>query len=78
MITRVDPQANLFGSRFQLTNGMFQPGLIITDYQWWTDNESAINEWMSINLPRGVEHRMGTMINFETEQDRLSFLMRWS
>ena len=78
MITRVDPQANLSKGKFEITNGDFQPGLIIIDQQWWQDNEHAIHEWMATNLPRGIHHIFGMIISFETDRDRMSFLLRWA
>jgi len=51
--------------------------LMIVDYVWWMDHERDILNWMVDNLPRGIEHQQGMSITFDTEQDRLMFLLRW-
>lgn len=63
--------------RFEVQNGQFQPSLIIIDYDYWMANEYEIKEWMAANLPRGIHHQFGMLLNFEKDQDRLAFLMRW-
>lgn len=77
MITRVDRQAQFLAPRFELQNNHFQMSLIIADYNYWAENESAIQEWMVANLPRGIHHQFGMTLSFETEQDRMMFLLRW-
>ena len=52
--------------------------LLIADYMWWTDNESAILDWMDTNLPRGQGHQTGMIVSFDSEQDLMMFLLRWS
>jgi hypothetical protein len=63
--------------RFEVQSSQFQPNLLIVDYDYWTANEYEIKEWMAANLPRGIHHQFGMLLNFEKEQDRLAFLMRW-
>ena len=51
--------------------------VVIKDYQWWTANEREILNWMAEHLPRGIEHQQGMIVSFESEQDRMMFLLRW-
>jgi hypothetical protein len=55
-----------------------RPSLFIENFVWWMDNEREILNWMVDHLPRGIEHQTGMAITFDSEQDRLMFLMRWS
>ena len=52
--------------------------LMIADYMWWTDNESAILEWMDLNLPRGRDHQTGMIVSFDSDQDLMMFMLRWA
>jgi len=52
--------------------------LIIEDYAWWVQNDQEITEWMDANLPRGREHQQGMIINFDNNEQRSWFLLRWS
>ena len=54
------------------------PGLVIEDYRWWVDNEREILNWMVERLPRGIDHQEGMMIIFDSDEDRMLFLLRWS
>jgi hypothetical protein len=54
-----------------------QPGLIIEDFVWWMDNERDILNWMVDGLPRGIEHQEGMTISFDSQQERIMFLLRW-
>jgi hypothetical protein len=53
-------------------------GLMIEDYTWWHANEREILNWMEANLPDGIEHQQGMTVTFDTDQDRMLFLLRWS
>ena len=67
--------------RFQVAGqveGIASHLVLIEDYMWWTDNEREILNWMTDNLPRGIEHQQGMVITFDSEQDRMMFLLRWS
>jgi len=66
--------------RFQLASS---PGsdsylLMIVDYMWWTDNEREILNWMETHLPDGIEHQQGMIIRFDTDKQRMMFLLRWA
>jgi hypothetical protein len=50
---------------------------MIVDYMWWTDNEREILNWMNESLPRGIDHQQGMVLTFDTDFDRINFLMRW-
>ena len=56
----------------------YKAGLMIEDFAWWMDNERDILNWMVDNLPRGIEHQEGASIVFDSEQQRMMFLLRWS
>lgn len=77
MITRVDQSGKFLAPRFEVQNSQYQPSLLILDHDYWQEHEYVIKEWMAANLPRGIHHQFGTILNFEREQDRLAFLMRW-
>jgi hypothetical protein len=66
------------GNRFvvpcEVYNGLM---LIISDYYWWDHNEREILNWMADRLPRGIDHQQGMVINFDSESDRVLFLLRW-
>ena len=71
--------ARLKTSRFQLCSNPASPSpeLMIVDYIWWADNEREILNWMNEALPRGVDHHQGMVLSFDTEFDRINFLMKW-
>ena len=52
--------------------------LIIEDYAWWVSNQDAIEQWMRDTLPRGVDHQQGMIVNFDNEEQRTWFMLRWS
>lgn len=67
--------------RFQVAEnveGITSHLLLIEDYMWWTANEREILNWMNLNLPNGIDHQQGMIITFDSEQDRLMFVLRWS
>jgi hypothetical protein len=51
--------------------------VVIEDYSWWHDNHYDITDWMQQHLPRGENHAQGMIIEFDTEQQRDWFLLRW-
>jgi len=52
--------------------------IMIYDYTWWYNNEREILNWMAEHLPRGIEHQQGMTVEFDSEQDRTMFLLRWT
>lgn len=66
--------------RFILGRGPIDKSILlfIEDYVWWTVNEREILNWMATNLPRGIEHQQGMVLTFDSEQDRVMFLLRWA
>lgn len=67
--------------RFQLASSLYGGQsylLMIQDYMWWTENEREILNWMADNLPRGIEHQQGMVLSFDTEKQRMMFLLRWA
>ena len=69
------PERRFIGGHSPLSK---QQILMIADYMWWTDNETAILEWMDANLPRGRDHQTGMIVSFDSEQDLLMFTLRWA
>jgi hypothetical protein len=51
-------------------------GLIIVDYNWWFINESEVKSWCNETMKDGWT-RQGMIINFNDEENRLQFLLRW-
>ena len=67
--------------RFQVAEqvpGIASHLLLIEDYMWWTENEREILNWMAANLPRGIDHQQGMTITFDSDKDRMMFLLRWA
>ena len=58
--------------------GLTSNVLMVNDYQWWTENEREILNWMVQHLPRGIEHQQGMTIEFDSDQDRMFFLLKWA
>jgi hypothetical protein len=56
----------------------YRHGIMISDYMWWYINEREILNWMAEHLPRGIEHQQGMTVEFDSEQDRTMFLLRWT
>ena len=56
----------------------YQYIVMIEDYTWWTTNEREILNWMADNLPNGIDHQQGMVVKFDTEEDRLMFLLKWA
>jgi hypothetical protein len=52
--------------------------IMITDVNFWFDNEPAIYDWMDDNLPRGRMHQEGMVVVLEQEKDVTAFIMRWA
>jgi hypothetical protein len=65
-------------SRFLPYDLHHKHGLMIQDYMWWTDNEREILNWMAENLPNGIDHQEGMTITFDTDKQRMMFLLRWA
>ena len=65
-------------SRFVPYDLHHKHGLMIQDYMWWHANEREILNWMEANLPNGIEHQQGMTVTFDTDQERMLFLLRWS
>ena len=66
--------------RFVTINTQFDGysnSLLIGDYNWWFLNDLVIEDWAKQTMSKGYE-RKGMVIKFETAEDRLQFLMRWS
>jgi hypothetical protein len=50
---------------------------MIQNYVWWMENEREILNWMAEHLPMGIDHQYGTTITFDTDQNRIMFLLKW-
>jgi hypothetical protein len=66
------------GNRFVPFTLHYRHGIMISDYTWWYANEREILNWMAEHLPRGIEHQQGMTVEFDLEQDRTMFLLRWT
>jgi hypothetical protein len=66
------------GNRFVPFTLHYKHGIMIADYTWWYNNEREILNWMAEHLPRGIEHQQGLTVEFDLEQDRTMFLLRWT
>ena len=75
---QVMAEMNKPSSRFVPYDLHHKHGLMIQDYMWWHANEREILNWMEANLPNGIEHQQGMTVTFDTDQERMMFLLRWS
>jgi hypothetical protein len=50
--------------------------LIIEDYAWWVQNQTALEE--SIRSFEGRVRQQGMVINFDSVEDRTMFMLRWA
>ncbi len=50
--------------------------LIIEDYAWWVQNQTALEQ--SIQQFEGRVVQQGMIINFDSVEDRTMFMLRWS
>jgi len=50
--------------------------LIIEDYAWWVQNQTALEQ--SIQSFEGRVRQQGMVINFDSVEDRTIFLLRWA
>jgi len=78
MSTKYTHQAQLFSGKFVVAPDFGPPALMIADYVWWHNNEREILNWMAEHLPRGIEHQQGMTVTFDTEAERVMFLLKWS
>lgn len=89
-LTLVELEHN--GKTIQFVNGVIQmptknrfiPGrspmsgdlmLIIEDYAWWVQNQTALEE--NIKSYNGRVRQTGMIINFDNDQDRTLFMLKW-
>jgi hypothetical protein len=50
--------------------------LVIVDYKYYADNEAAIVDWCEHS---SVHYkRTGMVLEFDTQEDRMMFLLRWA
>jgi hypothetical protein len=52
--------------------------IMITDLNFWFDNEAQIYQWMDENLSRGRMHQEGMVLSFEQEKEIVLFMLRWA
>ena len=50
--------------------------LIIEDYAWWVQNQTALEQ--SIQQFEGRVRQQGMIINFDSVEDRTMFMLRWA
>jgi len=65
---------NRFVPGYSPLNG--QVMLIIEDYAWWVQNQTALEE--SIQSFDGRVRQQGMVINFDNIEDRTMFMLRWA
>jgi len=51
--------------------------MIINDWQWWIRNESILDSWMDSCITKGRRAREGMIIDFDSSEDFLLFLLTW-
>ena len=50
---------------------------IIADYNFWSNNQVALENWLIDNTEDGLDTQEGMTLNFANEQEELMFIMRW-
>jgi hypothetical protein len=55
---------------------MDMPILLITDYAYYTDNESAMLEWCRESNIRF--NNTGMILEFGSKEEKMMFMLRWS
>jgi hypothetical protein len=65
---------NRFVPGYSPLNG--QVMLIIEDYAWWVQNQTALEQ--SIRSFEGRVRQQGMVINFDSVEDRTMFMLRWA
>jgi hypothetical protein len=65
---------NRFVPGYSPLNG--QVMLIIEDYAWWVQNQTALEQ--SIQSFEGRVRQQGMVINFDSVEDRTMFMLRWA
>jgi hypothetical protein len=65
---------NRFVPGYSPLNG--QVMLIIEDYAWWVQNQTALEQ--SIQSFEGRVRQQGMIINFDSVEDRTMFMLRWA
>jgi hypothetical protein len=65
---------NRFVPGYSPLNG--QVMLIIEDYAWWIQNQTALEQ--SIQSFEGRVRQQGMVINFDNIEDRTMFMLRWA
>ena len=63
--------------RFVVVKDGMTHALMISDYEYWLTNESEIEEWMDNTLPQGRDHRRGMVLQFDSTQTMMMFMLRW-
>lgn len=51
------------------------PMLLIADYRYWIDNEQEILDWFSESNIKYAQ--TGMILEFESNEDKMMFLLRW-
>ena len=56
--------------------GTKMPLLLISDPKFWLENEAEIIEWLSeVNIKC---HLNGMLLEFDNNEDKMMFMLRWS
>lgn len=51
--------------------------MIINDWLWWVRNEDTLDRWMDACITKGRHAREGMIIDFDSSEDFLLFLLTW-
>lgn len=65
-----------FFSHTNVVSNTYTYNVIIFDYKFYHYNEKEIVDWLNSYTLGWC--RMGMVLTFKTEQDRLLFILRWS
>lgn len=52
------------------------PMLLISDYRFWTDNEEQIFDWCTESRVQCT--LTGMILEFESQEDKMMFMLRWN
>lgn len=66
---------------YVISHGALNDGsgyIVLTDFKYWLNKETALREWCDKNLTLGGEAFVGSIIEFTNEEELVLFMLRWS
>ena len=51
--------------------------IVILDHEWYATNQNQIEEWMQLNLKKGRDSLIGSVLTFHSQAELNWFALRW-